>query len=80
MAQLIQKIEGSLLPYVTNNVNYVTSITGVVQEEDYIFLNGYVAYLQDFVNTEYTQALNQPLMYGLPNINKLKIVTIEIDY
>lgn len=80
MAQLIQKISGSLLPYVVNNVSYVTSIIGTIQEEDYISLHGYVAYLQDFVNTEYTQALNKPLVYGLPNTDKLKIVTIEIDY
>lgn len=80
MAQLVQKIEGSLLPYIVNNVSYVTSIIGVVQEEDYIFLNGYIACLQNFVNTEYTQALEKPLVYGLQNTDKLKIVTIEIDY
>ena len=80
MPQLVQKIEGEILQYVINDINYIKSVSGIIQDSDYIYLNGYIAYMQNFVNVEYTQLLGNPLTYGLPNVNKLKIATIEIDY
>jgi hypothetical protein len=80
MPQLIKKIEASVKPYLTGNVFYVKSIYGVIQEEDYINIYGYIAYLQNFRQTEYTQALAIPLSYGLINPNKIEMVTLQIDY
>lgn len=80
MPQLIRKIQGDVLPYITNSVIYVPEIVGVLQQEDYINLYGFTGYLQDLKQTEFTQALTVPTLFGLPNDSNLKIVTIEIDY
>ena len=78
--QLIKNIQGIVQPYLTGNVFYVTSIIGAIQQEDYINLHGYVAYLQNLTQTEDTQGLTQPLKYGLPNLNNIPMVTLQIDY
>lgn len=80
MPQLIRKIEANVKPYFVGNVFYVTSITGLVQEEDYINLYGYVAYLQNLRQTEYTEALMMPLAYGLKNPDNVPMITLQIDY
>ena len=80
MPQLIRKIEANVKPYLTGNVFYVTSITGVIQEEDYINLYGYVAYLQNLKQTEYTEGLIMPLTYGLKNQNNVPMITLQMDY
>jgi hypothetical protein len=80
MPQLIKNIQGSVKPYLTGNVGYVTNITGEIQREDYIHLNGYTAYLQNLSETEYTQALVMPLNYGLKNPNNIAMLTLQIDY
>ena len=80
MPQLIQNIEGFLLPYIVTDINYISSITGIIQQEDYINLYGYTAFLQNLIQTEYTQALAMPLTYGLKNPHNIAMVTLEIDY
>lgn len=80
MPQLIKKIQASVQPYLIGNVFYVTSITGLIQEEDYINLYGYVAYLQNFKQTEYTETLTMPLSYGLKNLDNSLMITLQIDY
>lgn len=80
MPQLIKKIQASVQPYLTGNVFYVKSIYGVIQQEDYINIYGYIAYLQNLTQTEYTQALAIPLAYGLKNPNNIPMVTLQIDY
>jgi hypothetical protein len=80
MPQLIKNIQASVQPYIVNKVNYVKAVAGFIQEEDYINLYGYKAYLQNLSNTEYTQALAIPLAYGLKNPNNIPMVTLQIDY
>jgi hypothetical protein len=80
MPQLIKNIEGSVKPYFTGNVKYVTNIIGEIQQEDYINLYGYTAYLQNLTQTEYTQGLVMPLNYGLKNQYNIAMLTLQIDY
>ena len=80
MPKLIKNIQASVQPYLTGNVFYVTSIVGIIQQEDYINLHGYVAYLQNLTQTEFTQGFTQPLKYGLPNLHNIPMVTLQIDY
>ena len=80
MPQLIKKVEASVKPYLTGNVFYVTSISGLIQEEDYINLHGYIAYLQNLKQTEYTESLTMPLAYGLKNLHNIPMITLQIDY
>jgi hypothetical protein len=80
MPQLIKNIQGSVNPYLTGNVYYVTYITGDIQREDYINLYGYTAYLQNFTKTDYTGGLTMPLNYGLKNPQNIETITLQIDY
>ena len=78
--QLIKNIQGEALPNVIDNVNYISKITGEIQREDYINLNGFVGYLQNLTRTEETAALVKPLSFGLTNTYNKTIVTLEISY
>jgi len=80
MPQLIKNIQGSVKPYFIGNVYYVTYIMGQIQQEDFINLHGYTAYLQNLTQTEDTQALMMPLNYGLKNLDNIPMLTLQIDY
>ena len=80
MPQLIKKIESDLISDITNDVVLIKSVFGEIQGEDYINMNGFVAYLQDLSKTEVTTALTPPLSYGLKNKYNLQVKTLNIDY
>jgi hypothetical protein len=80
MPQLLKNITGNVLDTYTTEINYVSAITGEVQLEDYINLNGIMCYLQNLTQTEYTEAMEKPLLYGLPNNHHLTVETLEISY
>lgn len=80
MPQLVKNIIGIISSGTDGNVVLVKTITGEVQFEDYININGYTAFLQNLNKTEFTQSLEKPLLYGLVNLNNLKLITLEIDY
>lgn len=80
MPQLIKDIQGDILQNITTEVVYVKGVMGILQQEDYIDLFGFNAYLQNLTQTEITQALTVPSFFGLPNSSNLKMITIEIDY
>jgi hypothetical protein len=80
MPQLIKKIEGELIDLPIGSVQLITSVTGQVQEEDYINMNGLVAFLQNFSKIEDTEGLLKPINFGLRNTNNITMITLEIDY
>lgn len=80
MPQLIKKIESDLTNDIGNDVILVKSVIGELQEEDYINMGGFVAYLQNFSKTEHTSELTQPYPYGLKNKYNLQLKTLNIDY
>ena len=80
MPQLIKKIESELINDITNDVVLVKSVIGEIQGEDYINMNGFVAYLQNLSKIEVTSALTPPLSYGLKNQYNLQVKTLNINY
>ena len=80
MPQLIKKIEGELIDLPIGSVQLITSVTGQVQEEDYINMNSLVAFLQNFSKIEDTEGLLKPINFGLRNTNNITMITLEIDY
>lgn len=80
MPQLLKNITGNLTVEYSTEINYVSVLTGEIQLEDYINLNGIICYLQNLTQTEYTEAMAKPLLYGLPNNHRLKVETLEISY
>lgn len=80
MPQLIKTVEGTVHDNTTGDVVLVKSVVGNIQQEDYINLNGFTAYLQNLSRAEDTVALTNPINFGLKNGKNLEIVTINIDY
>lgn len=80
MPKLIKNITADVLPFYTTDLSYVTRLTASVQTEDYINLNGFIAYLQNFKEVGLLEYLDKPLMFGLKNSYRIPTITIEISY
>jgi hypothetical protein len=80
MPKLLKKIEGEIINNITGDVSLIFSVSGQIQQEDYINLNGFVAYLQNFSKTELVTKLEKPLIFGLPNTYNIEVKTLEINY
>jgi len=80
MPQLIKTIVGTVNDNTTGDVVLVKTVIGNIQQEDYINLNGFTAYIQNLSRAEDTVGLTNPINFGLKNGKKLEIVTFNIDY
>lgn len=80
MPQLIKNIEAVSVDILSDDVTLDKSVSGQIQEEDYVNMGGFVAYLQNLSRTEETYALTKPLLYGLNNARRLQIKNLNIDY
>jgi hypothetical protein len=80
MPILIKDIKGEIITTTNGVINYYSSVVGQIQQEDYVNLNGFVAYLQNLTRAEVTVALEKPLKFGLVNQNNLPIETLLINY
>lgn len=80
MTQLIRNIQGEVLTNVVDDIRYISNVTGEIQREGYINLNGFVGYLQNLTRAEETAALIIPQSFGLPNSYNKTMVTLEINY
>lgn len=80
MPQLIKNIEAISVDILSTDITLVKNISGEIQQEDYVNMNSFVAFLQNLSKTEETHALSKPLLYGLKNTRSLQIKNINIDY
>ena len=78
--QLIKEITGELFTEITGPTLLCKSVIGELHREDYISLNGFIAYLQNFSKIERSSRLIKPINIGLINQNNISMVTLEIDY
>lgn len=78
--RLIRNIQGETHPNVVDNINYLSTISGEVQREDYVNLNGFVGFLQNLTKAEETAVLSITSSFGLANTYNKTIVTLEISY
>jgi hypothetical protein len=80
MPQLIKNIQGIIHENVDGSLVYNKTIISEIQKKDFINLNGFIAFLQDFSQTEYTEELTKPLTLGLANQYNLPMITLIINY
>lgn len=78
MPHLIKNIEGEVLNNFVGNTSSLSIIVGKIGLEDYIGLNNYIGYLQNFSRIEEVVGLTIPTSFGLTNNNEM--VTLEISY
>ena len=80
MPQLLKNIKGSIVENIMGDINYVIGVSGEIQREDYINLNGFVAYLQNFTRVMSLTEMQVPSEFGLKNTYNVEINTLEISY
>lgn len=80
MGRLIKDIQVEVLTNLETSLVYQKSIIGYVQREDYINLNGFIAYLQNLLNVDETSLLTKPINFGLANKYNKNTITLEVDY
>ena len=80
MPQLVKKVEGSLFDVNSGDVILVKSVAGELQEEDYINMNGFTAFLQNLTKTEVTSRLTIPNTFGLKIRYNITVITLNISY
>lgn len=80
MPVLIKHIKARILDNYTTNASYYTTLSSEVQFEDYINLNGFIAYLQNFTKAQSVIKLLKPLNFGLKNQYNLPTRFLDISY
>lgn len=79
MPQLIKKIEAEFINDISGNIIYETTIIGKIQQSDYINLNGFIAFLQDYSKTVEITVLKKPLSFGFSNDVNAPIISMQIS-
>jgi hypothetical protein len=80
MPKLITKIEARVLDNYTGSVYIFSNLTGEMQFEDYININSFVAYLQNFTKVGFIQTLAKPSFFGLKNQYNQPTILLQISY
>jgi len=80
MLTLIKNIEGFYTTETSGSVRLSNGISGQLQQEDYVNLNGFVAYLQNLSKTEVTEGLTTPLSVGPLRRYNREVLTLDINY
>ena len=80
MLELLRNVQGEVYPNIIDSVQYVSNVYGEIQQEDYVNLNGFMAFLQNLTRAEETAALQIPLSFGLKDTHNETMVTVEISY
>lgn len=80
MPILFRNIEARILDNFIGEVAIFSTIEASIQFEDYIRLNAFTAYLQNFTRAETVTFLSKPFNFGLANQYYLPTTTLEMDY
>jgi hypothetical protein len=80
MPLLFRNIEAKIFDNFIGDVKIFSTIEASIQFEDYIKLNAFTAYLQNFTKAETVQFFKKPLIFGLTNQYSLPMTTLEMDY
>jgi hypothetical protein len=80
MPILVTEVTAEVLPNYLGELYFFTNLSGEVQFEDYINLNGFIAYLQNLTQVETLTYLPKPMNFGLKNRYNVPTYTLEISY
>jgi hypothetical protein len=80
MPQLLKTIQGQIHTNINGDVRLVKSVSSLIQQEDYINLKGFIAFLQNLSKTDVTSSIDKPLNFGLVNKYNIETITLDISY
>lgn len=80
MPYLIKKIEGEIFSNFIGDIIFYKEISGAIGLEDYIKLNNFIGYSQNFINVIEVEMIriNGNSKYGLTGKNN--VINLEISY
>lgn len=78
MPFLVKKIEGDLLDFFEGKAILFKNITGVLGQEDYVNVNKFIGFTQNFSNVILVENLPLLTNYGLKH--NLTTIELEISY
>lgn len=77
MIRLIKNVSGEISPEIKSETKLIKKISGDVQREDYVIVDGFIGMMQDFSRIEFSKSLLVPQTFGLKQINN--IIKLNID-
>ena len=80
MPLVIKKIEGKFLDNYVSNVPIYSVLDAKIQINDYININSYTAFLQNFSKLETLTQVTTQLSYGLKNKYNLQTTVLQLSY
>ena len=80
MPILVTSVTAEVLPNYLGDIYLFGNLSAQVQFEDYINLNNFIAYTQNFTQVEKAVQLPKPMTFGLKNNYNVPIYTLEISY
>jgi len=80
MSQLLKNVQGKVYTNTNGEVRLVKSVSSIIQQEDYINIKGFIAFLQNLSKTDVTSSIVKPLNFGLVNKYNIKTITLDISY
>jgi hypothetical protein len=80
MTQLIKNISAEIIDQKTSSASLVKLTSSTMMIGDYIGLDNYIAFLQDFSNVKTFVTLEKPLDFGLKNQYNVELRTLDISY
>jgi hypothetical protein len=64
MIQLLKNIKGNFVTEIKGVVNYIGTIEAEIQQEDYVNIYGFTAFLQNFSQIPKTESFSTPNSFG----------------
>lgn len=80
MPVYIKKVEGVILDTYLADVSFISIINADVQFEDYVNLESFIAFLQNFSKASEITNLEKPLTFGLKRQFNEQTINLEISY
>lgn len=80
MPVLLKSVKSNVLDSYVGNLYCFSAIQASVQLDDYVNVNGLIAYLQNYHYVESVTKLDKPIEFGLKNQYNLPTITLEISY
>lgn len=80
MPVYIKKVEGIILDTYLADVSFISIINADVQFEDYVNLESFIAFLQNFSKASEITNLEKPLTFGLKTQFNEQTINLEISY
>ena len=80
MPRFVTNIQGAVLSNYVGKINYFSSLPAVIGRGDYIHVNNWIAYIQEFSRVYEAYTYTAPSKIGLKNQFNKPMVTVQISY